>query len=45
MEKQPSRSEAFALLCRYNRQESLICHGRAVEAHLFVFCRFVQILA
>ncbi len=32
MEKQPSRDEAFALLCQYNKQESLIRHGLAVEA-------------
>ena len=32
MEKIPSRSEAVALLCRYNRQDSLIRHGLAVEA-------------
>ncbi|HEY3389550.1 MAG TPA: HDIG domain-containing protein [Prolixibacteraceae bacterium] len=32
MEKQHSRSEAFALLCEYNKQESLIRHGLAVEA-------------
>ena len=32
MEKQPSRDEAFALLCHYNNQESLIRHGLAVEA-------------
>ncbi len=32
MEKQPSRDEAFALLCHYNKQESLIRHGLAVEA-------------
>ncbi len=32
MEKQPSRAEAFALLCEYNKQDSLIRHGLAVEA-------------
>ena len=32
MENQPSRSEAYALLCEYNKQESLIRHGLAVEA-------------
>jgi putative nucleotidyltransferase with HDIG domain len=32
MEKAPSREEAFALLCEYNKQESLIRHGLAVEA-------------
>lgn len=32
MEKQPSRSDAFALLCKYNQQDSLIRHGLAVEA-------------
>jgi predicted hydrolase (HD superfamily) len=32
MEKQPSRTEAFALLCAYNQQDSLIRHGLAVEA-------------
>ena len=37
MEKQPSRSEAFALLCRYNCQESLIRHALAVEAVMRYF--------
>lgn len=37
MEKQPSRSEAFALLCEYNKQESLIRHGLAVEAVMRYF--------
>ena len=32
MEKQPSRKEAFDLLCEYNKQDSLIRHGLAVEA-------------
>lgn len=32
MEKAPSRTEGFALLCRYNQQESLVRHGLAVEA-------------
>jgi len=32
MEKQPSRAEAFALLCEYNKQDSLIRHGLAVES-------------
>ena len=32
MEKRPSRNEAFALLCKYNQQDSLIRHGLAVEA-------------
>ena len=39
MEKQPSRSEAYALLCEYNKQESLIRHGLAVEA---VMCYFAE---
>ena len=37
MEKQPSRSEAYNLLCRYNTQESLIRHGLAVEAVMRYF--------
>ena len=37
MEKQPSRSEAYDLLCRYNTQESLIRHGLAVEAVMRYF--------
>ena len=37
MEKQPSRSEAYALLCEYNKQESLIRHGLAVEAVMRYF--------
>jgi predicted hydrolase (HD superfamily) len=32
MENQPSRAEAFALLCKYNQQDNLIRHGMAVEA-------------
>lgn len=32
MEKQPSREEAYTLLGEYNKQESLIRHGLAVEA-------------
>ena len=32
MERIPSRTEAFALLCEYNKQDSLIRHGLAVEA-------------
>ena len=37
MEKQPTREEAFALLCEYNQQVSLIRHGLAVES---VMCHF-----
>ena len=37
MEKQPSRAEAFALLCEYNKQDSLIRHGLAVEAVMRYF--------
>ena len=37
MEKQPSRDEAFALLCEYNKQDSLIRHGLAVEAVMRYF--------
>ncbi len=37
MEKQPVRSEAFALLCQYNQQESLIKHALAVEAVMRYF--------
>jgi len=37
MEKQPSRDEAFNLLCEYNTQESLIRHGLAVEAVMRYF--------
>jgi putative nucleotidyltransferase with HDIG domain len=32
MDKQPTREEAFALLCEYNKQESLVRHGLAVES-------------
>lgn len=37
MEKQPTREEAFALLCEFNQQESLIRHGMAVEAVMRYF--------
>jgi len=37
MKKQPSRSEAYALLCEYNKQEGLIRHGLAVEAVMRYF--------
>ncbi len=37
MENQPTRSEAFTLLCKYNSQESLIRHGLAVEAVMRFF--------
>ena len=37
MENQPSRSEAFTLLCQYNKQENLIRHGLAVEAVMRYF--------
>ncbi len=37
MEKHLSREEAFALLCEYNKQESLIRHGLAVEAVMRYF--------
>jgi predicted hydrolase (HD superfamily) len=37
MEKQQSRVEAFALLCEYNQQDSLIRHGLAVEAVMRYF--------
>lgn len=37
MEKQPSRDEAYALLCEYNQQESLIRHGLTVEAVMRYF--------
>ncbi len=37
MEKQPTRPEAFALLCEYNKQDSLIRHGLAVEAVMRYF--------
>lgn len=32
MEKTPTRTEAFDLLCEYNAQDSLIRHGLAVES-------------
>lgn len=32
MERIPSRTEAFAILCEYNKQDSLVRHGLAVEA-------------
>ncbi|MEI6143679.1 MAG: hydrolase [Mariniphaga sp.] len=32
MERIPSRTEAFATLCEYNKQDSLVRHGLAVEA-------------
>ncbi len=32
MEKKPSRTEAYELLCEYNKQDSLVRHGLAVEA-------------
>jgi len=37
MGNQPTRSEAFTLLCDYNKQESLIRHGLAVEAVMRYF--------
>jgi len=37
MEKQPSRNEAYSLLCEYNKQESLIRHGLTVEAVMRYF--------
>lgn len=37
MEKIPSRTEAFDLLCEYNQQDSLIRHGLAVEAVMRYF--------
>ena len=37
MENKPTRSEAFALLCKYNKQESLIRHGLAVESVMSYF--------
>jgi len=37
MEKQPTRAEAYALLCEYNKQDSLIRHGLAVEAVMRYF--------
>jgi predicted hydrolase (HD superfamily) len=37
MELQPTRAEAFDLLCEYNNQDSLIRHGLAVEAVMRYF--------
>lgn len=37
MEKLPSGAEAYALLCEYNKQQSLIRHGLAVEAVMRYF--------
>lgn len=37
MENKPSRTEASALLCAYNQQDSLIRHGMAVEAVMRYF--------
>ncbi|MEI6275952.1 MAG: HD domain-containing protein [Prolixibacteraceae bacterium] len=37
MEKHPSRAEAFDLLCAYNKQDSLIRHGLAVESVMHYF--------
>jgi predicted hydrolase (HD superfamily) len=37
MENAPSRNEAFALLCEYNKQDNLIRHGLAVEAVMRYF--------
>lgn len=42
MEHQPSRAEAFALLCEYNQQDSLIRHGLAVEAVMRYFASKVR---
>jgi predicted hydrolase (HD superfamily) len=39
MENQPSRDEAYALLCEYNKQESLLRHGLAVEAVMRYFAQ------
>lgn len=39
MENQPTRADAFALLCEYNQNDSLIRHGLAVEA---VMCYFAD---
>ena len=33
----PSRADAFVLLCEYNRNDSLIRHGLAVEAVMYYF--------
>ena len=37
MEKQLSRDDAYNLLCEYNKQDSLIRHGLAVEAVMRYF--------
>ena len=37
MERIPSRTEAFAILCEYNKQDSLVRHGLAVEAVMRYF--------
>ena len=37
MSYQPSRAEAFALLTEFNKSDSLIRHGLAVEAVLHYF--------
>jgi predicted hydrolase (HD superfamily) len=37
METRPSREEAYNLLCEFNKQESLIHHGLAVESVLSHF--------
>ena len=37
MEKHPTRAEAFTLLCEYNKQDSLIRHGLAVESVMRYF--------
>ncbi len=37
MKSQPTRAEAFDLLCKYNNQDSLIRHGLAVEAVMRYF--------
>jgi predicted hydrolase (HD superfamily) len=37
MENQPSRNEAYSLLCQYNKQESLIKHALAVEGVMRYF--------
>ncbi len=37
MEYNPTRTEAYALLCEYNKNESLVRHGLAVEAVMRYF--------